>query len=470
MQEEVVGTNYITEMMSGNPSSWWSGNNSMQNLMRTPSTHDQQEQTPPHDRPTHPPSLLSQQHQQQTTTSILFPSIQHDDQYVVHASSDDAPPPTDLHDGYHNHATAPHHQFPMSWSQLLLGGLVNEEERYGTPQSAGHDQINQSRKLIENCSSWETQQYLNNITTTTTPMPNIDQADHHLHIKQEGTQPLSGNTLLYNHHHLDHQDHRQDINVHEADQGAAAGATSYNRLLTTNWPPHIISPPSSSPKSCVTSSLSSSSTTNNAAAINNNNNSNILDFSNNKSSLGYDDDQKNIQHADHSYECNSSAATTTGSGGAATKKARVQPSSTPPLKVRKEKLGDRITALHQLVSPFGKTDTASVLLEAIGYIRFLQGQIEALSSPYLSNSPAKTHQQQSAHAGERNCLFPDHPGQLLNDSCLKRRGAADSKDYNNKGAKDLKSRGLCLVPISYTHMVGNDNGADYWAPSFGGGF
>ncbi|PHU24391.1 Transcription factor bHLH68 [Capsicum chinense] len=64
--------------------------------------------------------------------------------------------------------------------------------------------------------------------------------------------------------------------------------------------------------------------------------------------------------------------------------------------VRKEKLGDRITALHQLVSPFGKTDTASVLSEAIGYIRFLQAQIQALSSPYMGNvagSMGHTHQQ-----------------------------------------------------------------------------
>ncbi|KAK4765306.1 hypothetical protein SAY86_026396 [Trapa natans] len=41
--------------------------------------------------------------------------------------------------------------------------------------------------------------------------------------------------------------------------------------------------------------------------------------------------------------------------GGAQKKARVQPSSAQStIKVRKEKLGDRITALHQLVSPFGK--------------------------------------------------------------------------------------------------------------------
>ncbi|KAL7153325.1 hypothetical protein ABFS83_04G160800 [Erythranthe nasuta] len=43
--------------------------------------------------------------------------------------------------------------------------------------------------------------------------------------------------------------------------------------------------------------------------------------------------------------------------------------------VRKEKMGDRVTALQQLVSPFGKTDTASVLSDAIEYIKFLHEQI-----------------------------------------------------------------------------------------------
>ncbi|KAJ8535931.1 hypothetical protein K7X08_034332 [Anisodus acutangulus] len=140
------------------------------------------------------------------------------------------------------------------------------------------------------------------------------------------------------------------------------------------------------------------------------------------------------QHQDHSSECNS-----TSSGGV-TKKARVQHSSAQPsLKVRKEKLGDRITALHQLVSPFGKTDTASVLSEAIGYIRFLQAQIQALSSPYMGNaagSMGHTHQQ------------------------------SDSQHR----VKDLRSRGLCLVPISCTLHVGCDNTVgDYWAPALGGG-
>ncbi|GMH25177.1 hypothetical protein Nepgr_027020 [Nepenthes gracilis] len=58
--------------------------------------------------------------------------------------------------------------------------------------------------------------------------------------------------------------------------------------------------------------------------------------------------------------------------------------SCAPFKVRKEKLGDRIAALHQLVSPFGKTDTASVLTEAIGYIQFLQDQIHvSVIRPHL---------------------------------------------------------------------------------------
>ncbi|KAK7261799.1 hypothetical protein RIF29_28119 [Crotalaria pallida] len=236
-------------------------------------------------------------------------------------------------------------------------------------------------------------------------------------IKQEVSQ--SGN--LYGH-------------GHEEFQGAAG--SSWSNMLPIN----------SSPRSCVTS-LSS-------------NNNNILDFTYNKV-----DQRKFNQLSDQTTsECNS---TTTSVG--VSKKARVQQtSSQPPLKVRKEKLGDRITALHQLVSPFGKTDTASVLLEAIGYIRFLQGQIEALSSPYLDNASKNTRNQHYAH-GERNSVFPEDPGQLLNgNNGLKRKGAPsqDGEDKRN----DLRSRGLCLVPVSCTQHVGSENGADYWAPAYGTGF
>ncbi|KAI4325303.1 hypothetical protein MLD38_030715 [Melastoma candidum] len=195
---------------------------------------------------------------------------------------------------------------------------------------------------------------------------------------------------------------------------------------TPSWTHMVI--PASSPTSCVTS-LSGG---------------NAWDFSKNAK-----EGVKNL-NSGHSSECNS---TTTGG---ACKKARVHPPSTqPPLMVRKEKLGDRITALHQLVSPFGKTDTASVLLEAIGYIRFLQGQIEALSSPYFRGSE-------------------DGSGNTRSSSQLAVSGEAEKYAGLISGdtvqPTDLRSRGLCLVPVSCTAQVGNDNGADYWAPAFGGGF
>ncbi|KAG5549462.1 hypothetical protein RHGRI_014710 [Rhododendron griersonianum] len=271
-----------------------------------------------------------------------------------------------------------HEDLPESWSQLLLGGMVGDQE-----DKPGLSPIIQAKKM----ENWEEQLVLHQEASN---------GGAAAEVKQENSS--SSSTYVYGHGNA----------VVDCEGGKPA-----------NWPQMMAA---SSPKSCVTS-LSS----------------NMLDFSN----------KADGRHPppDRSSECNSTAT------GGALKKARVQPSSTQSFKVRKEKLGDRITALHQLVSPFGKTDTASVLLEAIGYIRFLQSHVEALSLPYLGNGPGNTRPQHSIQ-GEKNCLFPEDPGQ----------------ESGEEAKKDLRSRGLCLVPISCTMQVGSDNGADYWAPTFGGGF
>ncbi|KAJ8770008.1 hypothetical protein K2173_009091 [Erythroxylum novogranatense] len=105
----------------------------------------------------------------------------------------------------------------------------------------------------------------------------------------------------------------------------------------------------------------------------------------------------------------------------------------------KVKLGDRITTLQQIVSPFGKTDTASVLLEAIQYIKFLQEQVQLLSNPSMKRS---------SHKDPWGCM--------------------DRKD-KGEVKSDLRSRGLCLVPISCTPQVYHENtGSDYWTPTYRG--
>ncbi|OEL12786.1 hypothetical protein BAE44_0026195 [Dichanthelium oligosanthes] len=96
-------------------------------------------------------------------------------------------------------------------------------------------------------------------------------------------------------------------------------------------------------------------------------------------------------------------------------------------RVRREKLGERIIALQQLVSPFGKV----------------------LSSPYMQRLPAA-----SAHAPE------SAPGTVV--------------EPQPPRPSDLRSRGLCLVPISCTEHVaggvhghGHGNGADLWSVAAG---
>ncbi|KAK8595586.1 hypothetical protein V6N13_000293 [Hibiscus sabdariffa] len=325
MNRGVLQSSPVQQMMAAGNPNWWNIN-----TMRPPPPPTHLEQQPP--SPTTFFPQFTPTSSSSSSNSLHFPSLhEHDNQ-----------------------------ELPHSWSQLLLGGLMGEE-----------------------------------------------QALHH--VKQEN--PARASSYVYGHetegfHH--HQTNKPAAWSHQTMAAAAAAVSS-----------------SSSPRSCVTSFSSS----------------NMLEFSGNKADARQ-------PFPDRSSDCNSSAT------GGVTKKARVQPSATQSsFKVRKEKLGDRITALHQLVSPFGKTDTASVLLEAIGYIRFLQSQIEALSSPYLGNGQENTRQQQP----------------LLNENSMKRKGGPDQQECREE-SKDLRSRGLCLVPVSCTLHVGSDNGADYWAPAFGGGF
>ncbi|KAJ0264583.1 Transcription factor bHLH123 [Hirschfeldia incana] len=126
----------------------------------------------------------------------------------------------------------------------------------------------------------------------------------------------------------------------------------------------------------------------------------------------------------------------------AVKRAKSEAASpSPAFKVRKEKMGDRIAALQQLVSPFGKTDAASVLSEAIEYIKFLHQQVSALSNPYMKSGASLQHQQS------------DQP-----------------KELDVSEEPDLRSRGLCLVPVSSTFPVTHDTTVDFWTPTFGGTF
>ncbi|KAH7511945.1 hypothetical protein FEM48_Zijuj12G0037600 [Ziziphus jujuba var. spinosa] len=402
MNRGVLQSSPVQQMMAAGNPNWWNINN-----MRPQQTTNQPSSAllpPPNLFPQFAPLPTSSSSSSNSSSSLPVPSSWHDNQ-----------------------------DLPESWSQLLLGGLVGEEDKSGM---LSLQFLNQVRKL----ENWEDQMLSGQGHQTPNPNNNNNNnnnASSHVSVNVvDVKQEHSPTSYVYG--NGNDQDHHHQFQTSKPPTSAAAW--SHHQIMASS------AASNSSPKSSCVTSFSS----------------NMLDFSNTNNHSDH------VRHPppDRSSECNSTAT-----GGAPLKKARVQASSTQStFKVRKEKLGDRITALHQLVSPFGKTDTASVLLEAIGYIRFLQSQIEALSLPYLGSGSGNMRQQQSVH-GERNCMFPEDPGQLLNDSCMKRKGASDhQQDFNEEPRKDLRSRGLCLVPVSCTLQVGSDNGADYWAPALGGGF
>ncbi|XP_052205470.1 transcription factor bHLH103-like [Diospyros lotus] len=90
---------------------------------------------------------------------------------------------------------------------------------------------------------------------------------------------------------------------------------------------------------------------------------------------------------------------------------------------RSQKLSQKVTALQKLVSPYGKADTASVLQEASISIKVLQDQIQKLFGTLTASNRSS------------------------NSLDLQR---------SKSSRVDLRSRGLCLVPISFTEKLAFD--------------
>lgn len=316
----------------------WSGTGNTTGSLKP--CHEDQAEASPNMPPLSSPSMLFSQQ---------FP---HSSSGLVHMNGGSTPLAS-LHDG---NAGSQESHMPESWSQLILGGLVGDQERYSTTTAL----------LSKGLENWGDHQQAAAAASACM-----------VGMKEEGSMAQSGSGAAapYNFY------------------GSHLAASDSHEIQAKSQLSQMIM--ASSPRSCVTTSLGS----------------NMLDFSN-SAVVPPPPELRNHHHhhSDNSSECNSTAT------GSALKKARVQASSSAQstLKVRKERLGDRITALHQIVSPFGKTDTASVLQETIGYVRFLLGQIEALSYPYMGHGGNGTSVQ-NGPTGEKNPgLFPEYPGQLLN--------------------------------------------------------
>ncbi|XP_073013202.1 transcription factor bHLH153-like isoform X1 [Typha latifolia] len=146
-------------------------------------------------------------------------------------------------------------------------------------------------------------------------------------------------------------------------------------------------------------------------------------------------------------------SSTTSYGSVRAKKLRTDAEgSTSTKKERKDKIGERIAALQQLVSPFGKSDTASVLQEASGYIKFLHDQLKVLllvSFVLLDPKKLKLLSNRLWHS------------QVLSAPYM--RTTIDSKAEEAE-YYSLRNRGLCLMPVDTTFGIAQSNGADLWTP------
>ncbi|XP_076921399.1 uncharacterized protein LOC143582794 isoform X2 [Bidens hawaiensis] len=293
-------------MMGENPNYWWSLNGKLQ-----PPPSQQAAYTPAAATfLSTPPLPLPLPLQLPPPSSILNPPYLFGSSLLVPAAAN----PNALSDHQHHE----NQDFPVSWSQLLMNGLANDQEQHNL-RSAAHvgDQVKygyldtnqQSRQL-----------YYSNIKN-----------DNH------------GNTNT-----------EEDL-----------------RACSSSWSSQLPSVGSSSTMSLSTTTMFDFSSKIDSQNQHANQYSSQYDDTSTSSVSKKPRFQSSNSTRPSSMECNDTFTSGTS------KRVRPQHSSTQiPLKVRKEKLGDRISALHQLVSPFGKTDTASVLLEATAHIRFLEGQIE----------------------------------------------------------------------------------------------
>ncbi|KAG2401320.1 Transcription factor bHLH68 Basic helix-loop-helix protein [Vigna angularis] len=159
-----------------------------------------------------------------------------------------------------------------------------------------------------------------------------------------------------------------------------------------------------------------------------------------------------------------------------TKKTKAEnPTSTGHAK-RKEKLGERIAALQQLVSPFGKV-TEMQYRYSIGASRghgIYKVSSRPSSGPVLSllaklvivTPPTPAHKRST----KQSQLWLQNPDIVDAIACFENLDheydllEGDGENNEEEVKKDLRSRGLCLIPVGCTVHVASSNGADFWSP------
>ncbi|GFZ14884.1 basic helix-loop-helix (bHLH) DNA-binding superfamily protein [Actinidia rufa] len=133
---------------------------------------------------------------------------------------------------------------------------------------------------------------------------------------------------------------------------------------------------------------------------------------------------------------------------------------------RSQKLSDKITALQKLVSPYGKTDTASVLQEAsISIKESLTSSTSRASGLHMRKS-VRLVPHRSPRSPKLDMSFQEKLFQMLSASYNSNK-PIDLQKFEEKQVLDLRSRGLCLVPVSFSHkLTHKEDHLDQRAPSW----